>query len=107
MTAGKHPIRNESRKVASMKRIRLLVLTGFKTLEGFQIPMENRTVLWGLDQANIEWQLYNPWRRLPNLAHFDAALVTVYWRHNVNFTFYCKRVEAMCRAVGFPVINTI
>src|SRR5262252_7951810 len=75
----------------SMKRIRLLVLTGFKTLEGFQLPMENRTLLWGLDQANIEWRLYNPWKKLPDLDHYDAALVTVYWRHNVNFTFHCKR----------------
>jgi hypothetical protein len=90
-----------------MKRIRLLVLTGFKTLEGFQLPMENRTLLWGLDQANIEWRLYNPWKKLPDLDQYDAALVTVYWRHNVNFTFHCKRFEAICREAGFPVINTI
>jgi hypothetical protein len=90
-----------------MKRIRLLILTGFKTLEGFQMPMENRTLLWGLDQANIEWHLHNPWKKLPNLSRFDAALVTVYWRHNVNFTYHCKKFEKACREMGFPVINTI
>lgn len=90
-----------------MKRIRLLVVTGFRTLEGFQIPMENRTLLWGLDQANIEWRLYNPWKKLPDLDKFDAALITLYWRHNLNFAFYCKRFEKDCQKAGFPVINTV
>lgn len=88
-------------------RIRLLVVTGFRTLEGFQIPMENRTLLWGLDQANIQWRLYNPWKKLPNLYNYDAALITIYWRHNLNFAFYCKRFEKICTEAGFPVINTI
>lgn len=84
----------------------LLIVTGFETLEGFQLPMENRTVLWGLDQANIDWQLYNPWEQPPNLARYDAVLVTVYRAYNQNFAYFCKKFEDHASQSGIPVINT-
>src|SRR6185295_14839951 len=87
-------------------RLRLLILTGFESLEAFQIPMENRTLLWGLDRADIDWALYNPWRPPPDLLRFDAALVTLYWAHNGNFVYHCLQFEKRCAEEGFPVINT-
>jgi hypothetical protein len=90
-----------------MKRLRVLVMTGFETLTGFMLPMEHRSLAWGLDEANIEWRLYNPWNPLPNLRDFDAMYVSVYRFYNRNFVYYGTKREAEARASGLPVISTV
>ncbi|WP_449229626.1 hypothetical protein [Azospirillum argentinense] len=85
----------------------MLIATGFASLDSFQLPMENRTLLWGLDQANIRWFLYNPWEPPPDLARFDAVLVTVYRAYASNFTYHCQAFEKRAAEAGLPVINTI
>jgi hypothetical protein len=90
-----------------MSPIRLLIVTGFKTLEGFQLPVENRTLLWGLDQANIEWRLYNPWKPRPNLKRFDAVYISPYLSLYMDFARHCRPFERLCRRREIPVINTI
>jgi hypothetical protein len=68
--------------------------------------MENRTLLWSLDQANVDWWLYNPWHATPDLSRYDGAIVSVYRSYNHNFTFHCKEFEQRARDAGMPVVNT-
>ncbi|MBF0133542.1 MAG: hypothetical protein HQL75_13275 [Magnetococcales bacterium] len=88
------------------KRLRTLIVTGFNSLEGFQLPMENRTLLWGLDQYNIEWFLYRPWEPPPDLSRFDAVLITVYRAHIRNFAHHARQFETLALKAGIPVIGT-
>lgn len=90
-----------------MKRLRVLIMTGFESLEGFLLPMEHRCLLWGFDQANIDWYLYNPWRPLPKPLDFDAMFVSVYRFYNKNFVYFGGKREAEARAAGLPIVNTV
>lgn len=90
-----------------MNRLRVLIMTGFETLTGFMLPMEHRSIVWGLDEQNIEWHLYNPWNPLPRLDRYDAMYVSVYRYYNRNYVYYGARREAELLARGFPVIGTV
>lgn len=85
---------------------RLLILTSFKTVRGFQKHVDSRTLLWGLDARFIEWELHQPWHPRPDLHTFDAVLSWTYnWQRN-NFLFHCRKFERQCRRLGLPVVNS-
>lgn len=90
-----------------MERLRVLIMTGFETLTGFMMPMEHRCLVWGLDECNIEWSLYNPWNPLPRLEDYDAMYISVYRFYNRNFVYYGARREAEARRRGLPVVSTV
>jgi len=93
--------------LSRLPAIRLLIVTAFSTLQGFLLPMEHRTLVWGLDQANIRWVLYNPWMPSPDMSRFDAVLISVYRAHAYNFVYYAEKFERDMREKGVPVINTV
>lgn len=86
--------------------LHVLILTSYKNLEVFQRRVDNRTLIWGLDQANIEWTLVQPWKEVPELSQFDAVFSTLYLPHQNNFPFYAKRIEDQCRELGIAVIQS-
>jgi len=86
--------------------MKVLIFTCYKNLERFQSRVDNRTLLWGLDQANIDWELSIPWQPLPELAQFDGAFSTLYAPLFRNFIYYCKTAEQKCLEAGVPVINS-
>ncbi|GEM_PF-2697428 len=86
--------------------LHILIFSAYKE-ENFQIRVDNRTLLWGLDKANIEWTIHHPWRPLPDLSKFDAVFSSLYAPLYKNFVFYCKRAEAECRKAGLPIIQSI
>lgn len=91
----------------AVRRYRVLVMTGFESLAGFLLPMEHRSLLWGFDQANIDWYLYNPWRPMPALAGFDGMYISVYRFYNKNFVYHGSQREREARERGLPVLNTV
>mmetsp|Transcript_20934 Transcript_20934/g.28185 ORF Transcript_20934/g.28185 Transcript_20934/m.28185 type:complete len:334 (+) Transcript_20934:132-1133(+) len=86
--------------------IKLLIFSTYKE-ENFPIRVDNRTLLWGLDQANIEWTIHHPWRPLPDLSQFDAVFSSLYSPLYHNFVFYCRKAEAACREAGLPIIQSV
>jgi hypothetical protein len=87
--------------------MRVLIFSCYANVERFQLRVDNRTLLWGLDQANIDWELAMPWYPLPDLRGFDAVVSTLYAPYFQNFAFWCRRAERACREAGLPVINSI
>jgi len=87
-------------------KFKVLIFTVYKNLESFQRRVDNRTLLWGLDEANIDWEFHHPWKPLPDLSQFDAVYSSFYSPHFYNFVFYCKKAEEKCREYGIPVINS-
>ena len=90
-------------------RLKLLILTPFHTVPGFQRHVYSRKLLWGLEDRGIDWQLHRPWKVPgPEPADFDAVLSWGYgWKLRRRFLPSCGRFEERCRARGVPVINSI
>lgn len=86
--------------------INLLIFSTYKE-ENFQNRVDNRTLIWGLDRANINWTIHHPWRPLPDLSQFDAVFSSLYSPLYKNFVFYCKRAEAVCRQAGLPIVQSV
>jgi glutathione synthase/RimK-type ligase-like ATP-grasp enzyme len=88
-------------------RKRLLIVTPKVTMDGFLQRVSSQMLLWGLERAGIEWEMYNPWREPPRLACYHAALCWSRGFRRKNFTFHARRFEQLCAAEGLPVINSI
>lgn len=86
--------------------MQILIISAYKSLEKFQQRVDNRTLLWGLDQANIHWTLTTPWKKIPDLTNYDAVMMTLHAPFYRNYIFYCSQLEAQCEALSIPVINS-
>lgn len=87
--------------------MRILIFSCYATVESFQQRVDNRTLLWGLDRANLDWELTMPWKPMPDLHSFDAAVSTLYAPYFQNYAFYCRKAEEACREAGLPIVNSI
>jgi hypothetical protein len=90
-----------------MAHKRLLIVTPKTTEAGFLRGVASRMLLWGLREAGIEWDMYNPWREPPDLSRYHGALCWSWGHRRKNFTFHARRFEALCSAQSLPVINSI
>ncbi len=91
----------------STARKRLLIVTPKVTMHGFLRRVSSQMLLWGLERAGIEWDMYNPWCEPPRLSGYHAALCWSRGSRRKNFAFHARRFEALCAAEGLPVINSI
>lgn len=89
-------------------RLKLLILTPFRTVPGFQKFVMSRILLWQLDAQGIAWELHRPWRRRRDLQDFDAVLT---WTFSAagkpRFLASCRKFEERAEAAGLPVVNSI
>lgn len=76
-------------------------------MRGFLRRVSSQMLLWGLERAGIEWEMYNPWLQPPSLSKYGAALCWSRGHRRKNFTFHARRFESLCAAEGLPVINSI
>jgi hypothetical protein len=76
-------------------------------MHGFLRRVSSQMLLWGLERAGIEWEMYNPWLPPPSLSKYGAALCWSRGHRRKNFIFHARRFESLCAAEGLPVINSI
>jgi hypothetical protein len=86
--------------------MRLLILTPYRTLEGFREFQASRLLLAALAARRIEVTLHQPWQPLPDLPSCGAVLCWTYRHTWGNHLFWAKRVEERCRELNVPVVNS-
>jgi glutathione synthase/RimK-type ligase-like ATP-grasp enzyme len=91
----------------SSGRKRVLIVTPKATMRGFLRRVSSQMLLWGLEQAGFDWEMYNPWCEPPRLSRFHAALCWSRGHRKKNFPFHARRFEKQCASEGLPVINSI
>jgi hypothetical protein len=90
-----------------MARKRILIVTPKTTMHGFLRRVSSQMLLWGLEQAGVDWEMHNPWREPPPLSRFHAALCWSRGHRRKNFIYYARIFEKLCATEGLPVINSI
>lgn len=86
--------------------MRILILSRYATVRGFQEYVEGRVLLWGLDDRDIDWELHRPAVMRHDLVEFDAVISWPF-RRNARFIRDCMTHERVCHRIGIPVINSI
>lgn len=87
-------------------RPRILIFTVFKDKSSFLRRVDHRTMVWGLDELGIEWDLHHPWHPLPDLSQYALVYVSLYSGSYNNFFFHSRKAEVLCRDAGLPVVNS-
>lgn len=86
---------------------RLLIVSPYNKLHNFEKYVASRLLLWGLDEAGIRWEHYQPRKYPPLLSRYDAVLFWSFGHRKRNYTFYARAFEQQCRAYGLPIINSM
>lgn len=88
--------------------MRVLIVCTFSNPDRMRSQrLASKLLLWGLDEAGLEWELYRPWTEPPRIDRFDAVLCWPFRHQRHNFLFHAKRFERVCREAGVPVVNSL
>lgn len=83
----------------------VLVLTPFRSRQGFRSLRAGGVLLDALKQRGIRVELHQPWLPI-DLDPFDAVLCWTYRHTWHNFLFYSKALEDRCSERSLPVLNS-
>jgi hypothetical protein len=86
--------------------VRLLILSAYRTLQGFQELQAGRHLLAALAARGVEHELRRPWLPQDGLEAFDVVLCWTYRHTWHNFLYWAGEVERRCTGLGIPVINS-
>jgi hypothetical protein len=91
--------------------VRILVLTPYRTLQGFHEFQASRHLLAALDARTapaMAWELRQPWLKITDaeLSSFDAVLCWTYRHTWGDHLRHAAAIERRCAALGIPFVNS-
>ncbi len=87
--------------------VRLLLVTAYRTRQGFAEYQAGRHLLAALLARGVEPELHQPWLPEADLGACDAVCFWPYRHGWNNYLFWAGRLERRCAALGVPVVNPV
>ena len=90
--------------------VSLLIIGSRRKTDGVRKRLAGRALLWGLEQREIRWQIYQPGTDpVPDLGEYDALLAWSFMVYRLSRAYLpvARELEAQALARGIPVINSV